>query len=52
MRLILLSALAVFSTGCSWILGDNQALSYLDAQEAAETQVPEGMTLKKQKPTG
>ena len=45
MRLILLSALAVFSTGCSWILGDNQALSYLDAQEAAETQVPEGMTL-------
>ena len=45
MRLILLSALAVLSTGCSWILGDNQALSYLDAQEAAETQVPEGMTL-------
>jgi outer membrane protein assembly factor BamC len=45
MRLILLAGLAVLSTGCSWILGDNQALSYLDVQESAETQVPEGITL-------
>jgi len=45
MRILIISALAVLSTGCSWILGDNQALSYLSAEEAAETRVPEGMTL-------
>lgn len=45
MRQILITGLVTLSTGCSWILGDNQALSYLNVQESAETQVPEGMSL-------
>jgi len=47
MRLILIPALLAMS-GCSWMFGDtfdNKSLDYLEAQEAAATQVPEGMTL-------